>query len=150
MIAVMSHEMRTPLNGILGLLDLLSLTELDDRQRQYVAAMEHSGRMLLGHVNDVLDTSRARSGQLVLARNPVDLRSLVDSAILGLQTQAQAAGNQLIAVYSGDDMAPVLGDAARLEQIVVNLVATPSSSPRTDISPCWSIRRGHRDTSRCA
>ncbi len=58
MIAVMSHEMRTPLNGILGLLDLLSLTELDDRQRQYVAAMEHSGRMLLGHVNDVLDTSR--------------------------------------------------------------------------------------------
>lgn len=122
MIAVMSHEMRTPLNGILGLLDLLSLTELDDRQRQYVAAMEHSGRMLLGHVNDVLDTSRARSGQLVLARNPVDLRSLVDSAILGLQTQAQAAGNQLMAVYSGDDMAPVLGDAARLEQIVVNLV----------------------------
>ena len=122
MIAVMSHEMRTPLNGILGLLDLLGLTELDDRQRQYLAAMEHSGRMLLGHVNDVLDTSRARSGQLVLAQNPVDLRALVDSAVLGLQEQAHAAGNRLVTMYSGDDHGPVLGDAARLEQIVVNLV----------------------------
>ncbi|WP_405406091.1 ATP-binding protein [Paracoccus sp. Ld10] len=122
MIAVMSHEMRTPLNGILGLLDLLCLTELDDRQRQYIAAMEHSGRMLLGHVNDVLDTSRVRSGRLVLAQNPVDLRALVDTAVLGLQSQAQAAGTTLTTVHTGGVGGPVLGDAARLEQIVVNLV----------------------------
>ena len=122
MIAVMSHEMRTPLNGILGLLDLLSLTPLDDRQRQYLQAMEHSGRMLLGHVNDVLDTSRARGGRLVLAAAPVDLRAVVAAAVDGLQAQARAAGNCLTLDCQGADQGLVVGDAARLEQIVVNLV----------------------------
>ncbi|RJL06171.1 response regulator [Paracoccus aestuarii] len=122
MIAVMSHEMRTPLNGVLGLLDLLRLTPLNDRQQEYLGAMEHSGRMLLRHVNDVLDASRARGGRLELAREPVDLRALISGALDGMQAQARAAGNRLVAEWMDGDDRAVMADAARLEQIIVNLV----------------------------
>ena len=104
MFADMANEMCTPSNGVL---ELLGVTKLDDRQRQYVAAMAHSGRMLLGQVNDLLDSSRARSGQLGLAQNPVDLRARIDAAIQGLQTRAPVAGNRLTAAYPVDDLWPV-------------------------------------------
>lgn len=119
MIAVMSHEMRTPLNGILGTLDLLKLTALDSRQQHYLTAMEQSGRMLLRHVNDVLDASRA-NGTAVAA--PLDLPALVRGAVEGLRAHAEARGNRLTVEVLGDHDSLLSGNASQIEQILVNLV----------------------------
>ena len=119
MIAVMSHEMRTPLNGILGTLDLLKLTPLDARQGQYLAAMEQSGRMLLRHVNDVLDASRAKSAAVAA---PLDLRALVRGAVEGLRAHAEARGNRLSVDFLGDHDGLLSGNATQIEQILMNLV----------------------------
>ncbi|MBM3606300.1 MAG: response regulator, partial [Alphaproteobacteria bacterium] len=122
MIAVMSHEMRTPLNGVLGTLELLKQTPLDSRQHQYLGAMEHSGRMLLRHVNDVLDASRAAHGTIPLNNAPMDLQALICSTVNGLRAHAEARGNRLTATFQGDHHRALVGDAARIEQIVVNLI----------------------------
>ncbi len=67
-LAVMSHEMRTPLNGILGSLELLTETKMSPRQRKFIDAMRKSGQMLLERVNTVLEISRFDAGQIKLAR----------------------------------------------------------------------------------
>lgn len=119
MIAVMSHEMRTPLNGILGTLDLLKLTRLEPRQHQYLTAMEQSGRMLLRHVNDVLDASRAAGS---VASGPVDLKAIVRATVESLQAHAQARGNRLTTEFLGDHDPLLSGNATQIEQILFNLV----------------------------
>ncbi|MFN4102491.1 MAG: histidine kinase dimerization/phospho-acceptor domain-containing protein, partial [Pararhodobacter sp.] len=92
MLAVMSHEMRTPLNGVLGTLDLLRTTALDDTQRHYVEVMEQSGRMLLSHVNDVLDISRADSGHIELAEVAFDPGQVASDVLDGLKAEAERRG----------------------------------------------------------
>ncbi|MDQ1901194.1 ATP-binding protein [Paracoccus sp. WLY502] len=119
MIAVMSHEMRTPLNGILGTLDLLKLTPLQPGQQQYLAAMEQSGRMLLRHVNDVLDASRAAGGATA---GPLDPAAIVRGTVAGLQAHAQARGNRITVDVTGDHDGLLYGNATQIEQILVNLV----------------------------
>lgn len=122
MIAVMSHEMRTPLNGVLGLLQLLRDTPLDARQARYLAAMEHSGQMLLRHINDVLDASRAGRDRIDLTAEPVDLARLLAETVESLRQQAEARGNRLVLDCQGATGQPVLADPARVQQIAVNLI----------------------------
>lgn len=119
LIAVMSHEMRTPLNGILGTLDLLKLTGPDARQRHYLDAMEQSGRMLLRHVNDVLDASRA-DGAATAA--PLDLRAVVGNTVESLQAHAEARGNHITIGFVGEQDGLLLGNALQIEQILINLI----------------------------
>ncbi|WP_169308858.1 hybrid sensor histidine kinase/response regulator [Paracoccus gahaiensis] len=119
LIAVMSHEMRTPLNGLLGTLDLLKLTELDMRQHRYLNAMEKSGRMLLRHVNDVLDASRAGGSSLT---ETLDLAALVQSTVEGLKAHAEQRGNQLEVAVIGDHDELLIGSPLQIEQILINLV----------------------------
>ncbi|MGZ3217120.1 ATP-binding protein [Paracoccus sp. T5] len=122
MLAVMSHEMRTPLNGLMGTLDLLMTTDLDDRQRRYAQVMAQSGQLLLRHVNNVLDISRADAGVIELVWRPFDPRQLVSQILDGLQAQAQQRGNVLSLAMIGDNRRPLLGDTVRLTQILMNLV----------------------------
>ncbi len=122
MLAVMSHEMRTPLNGLMGTLDLLMTTQLDDRQRRYAQVMAQSGHLLLRHVNNVLDISRADAGVIELAWRPFDPRLLVSQILDGLQAQAQQRGNVLSLAMIGDNRRPLMGDQSRLTQILMNLV----------------------------
>ncbi|MGZ3217147.1 hybrid sensor histidine kinase/response regulator [Paracoccus sp. T5] len=122
MLAVMSHEMRTPLNGVLGTMDLLKTTRLDARQRHYLEVMERSGRMLLSHVNDVLDISRVDSGNLQLASQPFCPSQVVSDVLDGLQAQAEQRGNLLSLSMIGTHQTMLLGDPGRLSQILVNLV----------------------------
>lgn len=122
LLAVMSHEMRTPLNGMLGTMELLKDTTLTAQQQQYHRIMESSGRLLLHHVNDVLDIVRLDSGKAVVKARPVDLASLIGDIIDGQSPVAVAGGNKLRAVLPPDGRTVIEGDPVRLRQILLNLV----------------------------
>ncbi|SOC10417.1 sensor histidine kinase [Rhodobacter maris] len=121
-VAVMSHEMRTPLNGLLGTLDLLVETPLDATQRRFVESMQKAGEILLSHVNNTLDVERLDAGKFSLVREPFAPMEVADEIV---QTQAGAAaarGNQLVAVAEGRLPEAVEGDALRIRQVLINLV----------------------------
>ncbi len=120
-IAVMSHEMRTPLNGVLGLVDLLLKTKLDERQRRFAESAAASGEILLRHVNDVLDIARADAGRLTLAQAPLDLPALVLEAIGIVMPLAEEQRN-VIVFTPREGFPPLRGDARRIRQIALNLL----------------------------
>ncbi|MFD2172525.1 hybrid sensor histidine kinase/response regulator [Rhodobacter lacus] len=121
-VAVMSHEMRTPLNGLLGTLDLLVETPLDETQRRFVDSMQKAGEILLSHVNNTLDVERLDAGKFSMVREPFAPMAVADEIV---QTQAGAAaarGNLLVAQAEGRLPDAVEGDALRIRQVLINLV----------------------------
>jgi PAS domain S-box-containing protein len=122
LLVVMSHEIRTPLNGMIGTIDLLESTALAPHQREYLRIMAASGRLLMHHVNDVLDIARLDSGKAPLSMAPVDLTVLVREVIENQGPASLANGNRLAAVIPDEPLRPVLGDAAQLRQVLLNLV----------------------------
>ncbi|HVG46791.1 MAG TPA: ATP-binding protein, partial [Rubellimicrobium sp.] len=123
LLAVMSHEMRTPLNRLLGTMELLEDTSLTATQREYLRIMRASGALLLRHVGDVLDVSRIDAGQMPLAHQPFALGVLLRSTVEGLNGVAQARGNTLELRLPEDLPATVLGDEVRLQQVLLNLLS---------------------------
>jgi signal transduction histidine kinase len=124
-LAVMSHEMRTPLNAIIGYADLLEMEmdgPLTEGQRQHLARIRVGGRHLLDLINDVLDLARADARRLDLDLRPVDLHAVLEEVVGLLQSQAEAKGLEL-RIETGDAPLPhVQADLQRLRQIVTNLV----------------------------
>ena len=121
-LAVMSHEVRTPLNGLLGTLDLLGRTPLDARQKDYLRILETSGQLLLHHVNDVLDIARLDSGLMPQAQVPVDLAALVQEVIENQRAAAEARGNRLEMELPEDSKLGLLSDQRLLKRVLLNLV----------------------------
>lgn len=121
-LAVMSHEMRTPLNGLLGTLSLLRDTVLTQAQRAYVDIMDNSGRLLLHHVNDVLDISKFEAGKVELTSSAFDLDRLLREIVAIQQSVAATQGNMLGHRWIGDPPGTVVGDPVRLRQVLLNLV----------------------------
>ncbi|MFJ4037520.1 ATP-binding protein [Microbacterium sp. NPDC090007] len=121
-LATMSHEMRTPLNSILGMNELLASTDLDPAQRDYVDRAMASGALLLDVVTDILDFSKIEAGAIDLVHAPFDLRRLVTSTVTVLSFAAESKGLTVRALV--DDSVPdfVMGDATRLRQVLVNLL----------------------------
>jgi PAS domain S-box-containing protein len=122
-IAVMSHEMRTPLNGMLGTLELLNDTDLTSRQRHFIRIMETSGRLLLHHVNDVLDIARLDSGQQSNKSEAFVLDELVQQVIETQRAMAHANSTQIEIDTSTLRNPTVLGDPQALRQVLLNLVS---------------------------
>jgi len=121
-LAVMSHEMRTPINGVMGTLDLLSTSELTDTQRQYVDLAKVSGNVLLRHVNDVLDISKAEAGKLEIHSDVFQPEALIREVLSSNEALAEMRSNTL---HCQIDLAPenwVIGDSFRLRQVLLNLV----------------------------
>jgi CheY-like chemotaxis protein len=117
---LMSHEMRTPLNGVIGMLGLLSRTRLDGAQTAYAAAARDSAEHLLGLVNDLLDYARLEAGKVEFDHTPVDLEALVQGVAELLSPRAHDKGLEI--VWTVDADAPdILSDDGRLRQILFNL-----------------------------
>jgi PAS domain S-box-containing protein len=120
-LAVVSHEVRTPLNGILGMTDLLLDTPLTPEQQTYARAVKSSGEALLGLIEEVLDFSKIEAGRLDLDSTPFDLPALVTDVVELIAPRAQAKGIEIAADIADDVPQRVAGDAARLRQVLLNL-----------------------------
>ena len=122
-LAMMSHELRPPMNGVLGMLQLLETTEMTQEQVEYAALTTESTEHLLKVINDILDFSRIERGALELERIPFSLLDLLHNSIQVFQHSAQQRGLQLkLEVQSGLDQLLVQGDPTRIRQILVNLI----------------------------
>jgi signal transduction histidine kinase/CheY-like chemotaxis protein len=122
-VANMSHEVRTPLNGIVGAAELLRGTRLDEGQRQIVGVLKRSSVALMGLVNDVLDLSKLEAGRMRTEQVEFDLHDAIHDAAEVFSAQAQAKDVELLSHCTGDLPRRCLGDPARLRQILHNLVA---------------------------
>jgi CheY-like chemotaxis protein len=117
---LMSHEMRTPLNGVIGMINLLQRTRLDGAQRAYAENARQSAEHLLGLVNDLLDYARLEAGALEFDLAPVDLEGLVRGVAELLSPRAHDKGLEIVWSVAAD--APdVLADEGRLRQVLFNL-----------------------------
>ncbi|CAN7618113.1 response regulator [Bosea sp. LjRoot237] len=121
-LATVSHEFRTPLNGILGMADLLGDTRLDPEQATYVKALRTSGEALLGLVDDILDFAKVEAGKLELVDAPFDPAALIEDITELMAPRAQAKGVEISALLGSDVPQRLVGDAERLRQILLNLV----------------------------
>ncbi|WP_068116394.1 hybrid sensor histidine kinase/response regulator [Tropicimonas marinistellae] len=121
-LAMMSHEMRTPLNGLLGTLTLLRETSLTERQATFLDNMDASGQLLLHHVNDVLDISKFEAGRIQIENTPFDLDELLSGIVAGQSSVAASHGNTLSYAWVSDIPGEVRGDPVRLRQVMLNLV----------------------------
>ncbi len=122
-LATMSHEVRTPLNGIIPMLDLLQSSKLTPDQREMLNTALQSSRQLLRIVDDILDYSKLEANRLQLETVSMNLRELLDSVIRLLERQAQAKGLRLALHIEHDVRASFRGDPLRLRQIISNLVS---------------------------
>ncbi|WP_294535558.1 ATP-binding protein [uncultured Rhodoblastus sp.] len=120
-LATVSHEFRTPLNGILGMTDLLASTSLTAEQSCYLEAIRLSGASLSSLIDEILDFSKIEAGKLELKFAPFDLPALVEGIAELLAPRAQGKGIEIASWV--DPRAPrlVVGDAVRLGQVLLNL-----------------------------
>jgi signal transduction histidine kinase/ligand-binding sensor domain-containing protein/CheY-like chemotaxis protein len=122
-LAQVSHEVRTPMNGILGMNELLLDTDLSEEQRLYASAVAESGEHLLHIINDILDLSKIEAGELILESRPVNIHKLTDEVV---KSFVSVSKNKKLLFWFDvcASLQPVrLADSVRLKQIMMNLLS---------------------------
>ena len=122
-LANMSHELRTPLGGMLGMIELLAQTRLDARQKEFAGAATESANALLHVINNVLDFSKIEAGKVTINREEFALRSLVDGVLENAAAREPGKKISLAAIVRRDVPQRLVGDPARIRQVLFNLVA---------------------------
>jgi diguanylate cyclase (GGDEF)-like protein len=120
--ATVSHEVRTPLNGVVGMLDMLKEMRLTQRQQECVDVAWNSSRTLIDLINNVLDFSKMDAGKLALEETDFELRKLLEEVIELVARPAQQKGLELAYVVAPGVPERITGDALRLRQILINLL----------------------------
>ncbi|OBR77403.1 hybrid sensor histidine kinase/response regulator, partial [Xanthomonas arboricola] len=121
-LANMSHEIRTPMNAILGMLYLLQRSELPGAAQDMVTKIDRSARSLLEIINDILDFSKIEAGRIDLERAPFDLNQLFDNIADLMRSSLSTKPVEMIVEPLPRDCRWLLGDALRINQVLVNLV----------------------------
>lgn len=122
-IANMSHEVRTPMNGVIGMAELLLGTDLDPQQREYAVAVQKSAGLLLRIIDDILDYSKIEAGKLDLEMIDFDLRVTLED-VTGLMAQnAYKKGLEFSCTIDPEVPSLLRGDPGRLRQVLLNLVS---------------------------
>jgi PAS domain S-box-containing protein len=141
-VASMSHDVRTPLNAVLGMADLLRLTALTRKQKTYVQIMQSSSNMLLSLVDNMIDFAEIESGTFELKNEPFRVADLLEQVLAIMGYQAYSKGLELAGMTGHDMELEVTGDFDRLRQILVNLVSnaikfTHEGEVIVDVSVDW-------------
>ncbi|WP_159086919.1 PAS domain-containing hybrid sensor histidine kinase/response regulator [Loktanella sp. Alg231-35] len=137
-LAVMSHEIRTPLNGLLGNLSLLKDTKIGKDQREYLANMETSGRLLLSHVTDVLDITRYDTGTLQQSRRAMSVEPFLQDLLDSQAGQAEVQNTKLEWTWRGRPVGSINSDPDLLQPVLLNLIGnavkfTKSGTVRVEV-----------------
>ena len=122
-LGIISHELRTPMNGVLGAAQLLSATRLENTQREYLSIIRNSGDNLLSLLNDILDMTKIEAGKMTFEIVDVSVEDLHRRVTGPFQAQAEAKGLRFEATYEGDIPATVRGDPLRVCQVIHNLLS---------------------------
>jgi PAS domain S-box-containing protein len=121
-LTTMSHEMRTPMNGVLGMAELLSQTGMSEQQKQYLNTILDTGRSLLTIINDVLDFSQLESGNANIKINTINLAELLKMVISLVEPSAKQKSLTL-SYHVDENCAPFIeGDAGRIRQVLLHYV----------------------------
>ncbi|AYG96000.1 response regulator [Brevundimonas naejangsanensis] len=145
-LGVISHELRTPMNGVLGAAQLLSATRLEGAQREYLAIIRNSGDNLLSLLNDILDMTKIEAGRMNFETVDVNLEDLHRRIVGPFEAQAEAKGLEFITEFEGDIPAVVRGDPLRVCQVVQNLLS--NAIKFTDQGAVRFVARGRRISER--
>src|SRR5262249_34833415 len=117
-----SHEIRTPLNAVLGMAELALDTPLTEHQSQYLATIQSAGKALVEVIDDLLDFSKIEAGKLELDSSSFSLRTLLTGTLRALALRAHRKGLGVVSHIRSDVPDALVGDAARLRQVLTNLV----------------------------
>lgn len=119
----MSHEIRTPMNAIIGFTKVMLKTELNDKQKQYLGAIELSGNAMIVLINDILDLAKVEAGKMTFEQIPFKLSSTISSMLHLFEPKLQEKNIKIIKKYDRRIPEVLLGDPVRLNQIMLNLLS---------------------------
>lgn len=122
-LASMSHEVRTPINAVLGAIDLLEDSHMEAFQKKYIQLAQNSGQSLLSIVNNILDFSKIDSGAMEITETEFLLHQLIDDVVFMFGATAQEKYIEILSCISQDVPASIIGDKGKLRQILINLVS---------------------------
>lgn len=122
-LANVSHEMRTPLNGVIAMADVLRETTLNESQREIVDTLGTSANLLLAQIEDVLDMAKIEAGRVQIEHQPFDLGNLISSSIKVVLPQARYKGIAVNTEVPNDAARWFVGDSHHLRQVLLNLLA---------------------------
>ncbi|MBN8528860.1 MAG: response regulator [Caulobacterales bacterium] len=122
-LGVISHELRTPMNGVLGAAQLMSATRLEATQREYLSIIRNSGDNLLSLLNDILDVTKIEAGKMTFEVVDVNVDELNRRVTGPFEAQAESKGLTFVSEFQGEIPAVVRGDPLRICQVLHNLLS---------------------------